>query len=126
MRFRAELGRQVRVARSARSGSLWTPGLRHEAVDHAMEYDAVVEAFVDQRLDALDVFGREVGPQLDHDGAFGGLQRQLFSVGHRVHAFLLLRLSRKLTRNVRPATAPPIVSVNGIGAQRSIASATDV
>src|SRR3954469_270972 len=126
MRLRAEFGRQVPVARPARSGGWGTPGLRHETVDHAMEHDAVVEAFVDERLDALDVFGREVGPQLDYDVAFGGLERQLFSVGHRVHAFLLLRLSRKLTRNVRPATAPPIVSVNGIGAQRSIASATDV
>src|SRR3954463_2736381 len=124
MRLRAELGRQVRIARSARSGSLWTTGLRHETVDHAMEHDAVVEAFVDERLDALDVFGREVGPQLDHDVAFGGLERQLFSVSHGTSACLRLRISMKLTRNNRPATAPPIWSVNGICEQRSIASAT--
>ena len=42
-------------------------GLGHEAVDHAMEDDAVVEAFAHQLLDARDVAGREVGPQLDDD-----------------------------------------------------------
>ena len=101
-------------------------GLRHEAVDHAVEHDAVVEALLHQRLDALDVLGREVGAQLDHDIALGGFQRQLFFVGHVISAFLLLRLSRKLTRNGRPATAPPIASVNGICEQRSTASATAV
>ena len=70
---------------------------------------------------------REVGAQLDHDIALGGFQRQLvFVVSHETSAFLLLRLSRKLIRNVRPATAPPIDSVNGIGEQRSTASATAV
>ena len=48
-------------------------GLGHEAVDHAVEHDAVVEAFARQLLDALDVLGREVGAQRDDDAAFGGL-----------------------------------------------------
>ena len=124
MRLRVELGRQVWIARAAGAGALRAAGLRHEAVDHAVEHDAVVEAFVDERLDALDVLRREVGPQLDHDVALGGFERQLFSVGHVNPALLVLRLSRKLIRNRRPATAPPMASVNGICAQRSTASAT--
>src|SRR5688572_30769959 len=107
MRLGVELRRQVRIGRPAGPGAMRAAGLRHEAVDDAVEYDAVVEAFADELLDALDMFRREVGPQLDHDLALGGIERQLFVVSHGTSAFLLLRLSRKLTRNVRPATAPP-------------------
>ena len=34
-----------------------------------MKDDAVVEALTRQLLDAGDVLGREIGPQLDHDAA---------------------------------------------------------
>ena len=44
-------------------------GLGHEAVDDAVEDDAVVEAFARERLDALDVAGGEVGAQADHHAA---------------------------------------------------------
>ena len=40
-------------------------GLRHEARDHAVELEAVVEALLGELLDPLDVLGREIGPQLD-------------------------------------------------------------
>ena len=48
MRLGVELGRQVRIARAAGAGAVRAAGLRHEAVDHAMEHDAVVEAFAHQ------------------------------------------------------------------------------
>jgi hypothetical protein len=86
-----EFRRQVRIARSAGADSLRATGLRHEAVDHAMEHDPVVEALADQLLDPLDMFRREVGPQLDHDVPLGGFERQLFSVSHVNPALLVLR-----------------------------------
>ena len=73
MRLGVELGRQVRVLRAAGAGALGAAGLRHEAVDDAMEDDAVVEALARQLLDALDVLGREVGAQRDDDAALGRL-----------------------------------------------------
>src|SRR2546421_244837 len=124
MRLGIELGRQIRIARPAGAGAVRAAGLRHEAVDDAVEHDSIVETFVHQRLDALDMLRRQVGPKLDHDIAPGGFKRQLFSISHGTSACLRLRISIKFTRNTRPATAPPIVSVNGIGEQRSIASAT--
>src|SRR6476659_883149 len=42
-------------------------GLRHEAVDDAVEHDAVIEALTRELLDALDVVRREVGAQLHGD-----------------------------------------------------------
>src|SRR5690606_19603667 len=40
-------------------------GLGHEAVDDAVEGDVVVFAAAHQRLDLLDVPGRDVGPERD-------------------------------------------------------------
>src|SRR5262249_19133497 len=40
---------------------------RHEAVDDAVEYHAVIVALPGQLLDALDVIGREVRPEFDGD-----------------------------------------------------------
>ena len=58
--------------------------LRHEAGDDAVEHDAVVEAVAGQAGDALDMAGRQVGPQPDDDVAAGGKrQGQGFGVGHR-------------------------------------------
>ena len=34
-----------------------------------MEHDAVIELALHQRLDLLDVLGREIGPQADDDVA---------------------------------------------------------
>src|SRR5438552_1680655 len=39
MRLGIELGRQVRIARPAGAGAVRASGLRHEAVDDAMEHD---------------------------------------------------------------------------------------
>ena len=49
-------------------------GLRHEALDHPVEHQAVVEALAGQLLDSRDVFRREIGAQFDHHHAV--LQRQ--------------------------------------------------
>ena len=57
-------------------------GLRHEAVDDAMEGDIVVGAFAHQLLDLLDMLRRKVGPQRDRHVAV--LQRDdhgVFRVG---------------------------------------------
>ena len=125
MRLGVELGRQIRIVRSAGAGAVRAAGLRHEAVDDAVEHDPVVEALADQLLDARDVLRREVGPQLDHDVALCGLERQsVFVISHETSACFRLRASMKLTRNGCPATARPIRSVNGICEQRSTASAT--
>ena len=62
MRLVGELGRQVGQVRAASAGAGRIAGLRHEAVDDAMEHDAVIKALLRQRLDLRDVLGREVGP----------------------------------------------------------------
>ena len=65
MRLLVELGLQL-LAGAAGAGAVRAAGLRHEAVDDAVEDDAVVEALAHQFLDARDVAGREVGTHLDH------------------------------------------------------------
>ena len=79
-----EFGLQVRLVRAAHAGAdglkrlaaglaeLDVAGLRHEAVDDAVEDDAVIGAFAGQFLDAGDMAGRQVGQQLDDDLALGG------------------------------------------------------
>ena len=47
------------------AGAVGIAGLGHEAVDHAMEDDAVVLVLERQLLDLRDVLGREVGAHLD-------------------------------------------------------------
>src|SRR3954464_2251542 len=49
MRLLVELGLEL-LAGTAGAGALRTSGLRHEAVDDAMEHDAVVKAFAHQFL----------------------------------------------------------------------------
>ena len=44
--------------------------------DHAVERHVVVIAFARQLLDALDVLGREIGPQLDDDPPVLGVDQQ--------------------------------------------------
>ena len=73
-------------------------GLRHEAVDDAVEGDIVVGAFAHQLLDLLDMLRRQIGPQLDGDVAV--LQRDdhgVFRIGGE-------RRNAKRTRE-RQATA---------------------
>src|SRR6266404_3780545 len=55
-----ELGLEL-LARAAGAGPLRTAGLRHEALDHAVEHDAIVKALAHQFLDPRD----DAGPR-DH------------------------------------------------------------
>src|SRR3954468_19058759 len=124
MRLLVELGLQL-LAGAAGAGALRAAGLRHEAVDHAMEYDAVVKSLAHQFLDAGNVARREIGTHLDGHGPLGGFEDQgIFSVSHaRLSAGLggVLRV-QNLTAKGRPATAPPSPPVNGNGVQRCNAS----
>src|SRR5207248_1799352 len=104
-------------------------GLGHEALDDAVKDDAIVEAFAHELLDASNVAGGEVGPHLNGDGTlrgledqgvFGGAHARLSRVGGEV-----FRL-RNWIANGRPAAAPAIASVNGIGVQRCNASITAI
>jgi len=61
----AELGRQVGVLGAAGARSSRIAGLRHEARDHAVEFEAVVEPLLGEQLGPLDVLRREIGPQLN-------------------------------------------------------------
>ena len=82
MRLLVELGLQL-LAGTAGAGALRAAGLRHEAVDHAVEHDAVVKALAHQFLDPRDVARRQIGPHLDGDGALGGFKDQsIFGISH--------------------------------------------
>ena len=50
-----ELGLEVGQLGAALAGALRVAALGHEAGDHAVEGEAVVEAAADQRLDPLDM-----------------------------------------------------------------------
>ena len=54
---------------------LRTAGLGHEAVDHAMKDDAVVESFRDQALDVRDMARRERRVHFDHHRTLARLKR---------------------------------------------------
>ena len=73
-RRRGEFGLEVGQLGAAAAGAGRIAGLGHEAVDHAVEHDAVVEMLADQRLDLRHVVRREVGPQLDRDPAVLGVE----------------------------------------------------
>ena len=66
----------------ARAGRI--TALRHEAGDHAVKHDAVVETLVRQLADAADMLGRQVGAQRDDDVAVVQRQGQrLKGIGHQ-------------------------------------------
>src|ERR1700704_1136292 len=65
MDFARELGFQIGLLRSARTGSGGIAGLRHESGNDAVKDDAVIEAFLGQFLDARDVKGCQIGPERD-------------------------------------------------------------
>ena len=69
-----ELGLEVGQLGAAHAGAGRVARLGHEAADHAMEHDAVVEMLRDQLLDLRHVVRREVGAQLDGDPAVLGVE----------------------------------------------------
>ena len=68
MRLLREL-RLQQFAHAAAAGAVGVAGLGHEALDDAVEDDAVVLALARQLLDLGDVRGGEVGAHLDDDAA---------------------------------------------------------
>ena len=68
-------------SRLARAGAGRIAGLRHEAVDHAVELHAVVEVALDQRLDLRDVLRRDVGPHLDDRAAINRVEIEQLVLG---------------------------------------------
>ena len=83
VRLLGEFRLEVAELGAAHAGPGRVAALRHEAGNHAVEGDAVVKAALGQRRDALDMVGRQVGPQLDDDVAAAGKgEGQAFGVGH--------------------------------------------
>src|SRR3984893_10096941 len=126
MRLVVEFGLEL-FAGPAGSGAVRTAGLRHEAFDHAVEHDAVVKSLAHQFLDPRDVAGREIGPHFDGDRSLRGFEDQsIFGVSHALFSTGWGGRFRfwNWTANGRPATAPAIPSLNGIGVRRCNASIT--
>src|SRR5690242_15157881 len=89
MRLVVELGLEL-LAGAAGPGALRAAGLRHETFDHAMEYDAVVEAFAHQLLDPRDMVWRNIRPHLDGNRALRGLEDQsIFGDSHARFSWVL-------------------------------------
>src|SRR5262249_16334348 len=117
VRCAVEFGLEL-LARSAHPGALRAARLRHEAIDDAMKYDPIVETLSHQFLDARHVAGRKVGPHLDDNPAFGGHENHRV-FGRHCCSSPSVRSSMNRIAMGRPATAPPMASVNGIGAHLS-------
>lgn len=79
-----EFGLEIGLGRAAHAGAAGIEmgaallaethiaGLRHEAVNDAVEDHAVIVARARQFLDARDMAGGQIGLHLDHDFALGG------------------------------------------------------
>src|SRR5437867_13000869 len=63
------------VAGAARAGPLRAAGLNHEVGNHAMEFEAVIEALLGQLLEVGDGLRGLVGVQLELDRAFACIDR---------------------------------------------------
>src|SRR4029077_12686202 len=71
------------LSRPAGPRALRASRLCHEAVNHAVEHNAIVEPVLDEFLDARDVTRRKIGPHFNDDVTFGGLQSQrIFRLCH--------------------------------------------
>src|SRR5690606_16421088 len=89
--------------RPASARAVRTAGLGHEAVDDAVEDDAVVEAFADKLLDMRHMVGRDVGTHADDNRALRRLQGQRVALfGHmnslREAMCMRVRLSSRTRR----------------------------
>ena len=90
-----KLGLEVGLVRTAHAGAGGIAALRHEAGDHAVEHHAVVETFLRQLGNPLDMAGRQIGAQLDdHIAALpvSGIERERERlIGHMGLLLLLLK-----------------------------------
>jgi hypothetical protein len=96
VRLAAEFGRKVGLVGSPHAASRRIAALGHEAVDDAVEDDAVVETLLGQLLDAGDMARREIGAQPDDDvaAAVEGKDEGVLVVGHVGTPGLVLRRLR--------------------------------
>src|SRR5271163_1769060 len=76
MRLGLELGLEIWIFRPAGPVSLRAASLGHEAVDHPVKDDAVIETLGDEALDMRDMARRERRVHLDHHRAFARLEGQ--------------------------------------------------
>src|SRR5918993_2481144 len=83
VRLTAEFGLQVRKIGAAGAAPARITALGHEAGDHAMKRNAVVEAALRQLLDPLDMARRQVRAELDDDFAAARKIEDKAFVGHR-------------------------------------------
>src|SRR3546814_15266044 len=63
VRCAVKLSRQIGKLAAAHAGARRVAALRHEAGDHAVKDDAVIEALAGELGDSLDMFGRQIGAQ---------------------------------------------------------------
>jgi hypothetical protein len=63
-----------------------------------MNRGTVIEFFVDEFLESLNMLWRHVGVELDHDAAIvAGIDDRGLSIGHRLDSALYVRGGRDLT-----------------------------
>ena len=107
MRLGVEFGLEIRIVRTAGAGArgietgqigiaeLHVAGLGHEAIDDAMEDDAIVKAFAGQLLDVLDVAGRQIRAHGDDHRALGGFDDEgVFGIGVFSHSSFHFAVAR--------------------------------
>src|SRR5688572_24411923 len=85
MRLAVEFLLQL-LAGAAHAGAGGIAGLRHEAVDDAVEDDAIIEFLTRQLLDAGDMVRCEIGAERDHGRALRRLEDErvlgVLDLGH--------------------------------------------
>ena len=69
MRQFVKLGLQIGKLRPTLARARGIAGLRHEALNHAVEDNAIVKALTGQRLDPLNMGGRNGGEHLNSNAA---------------------------------------------------------
>ena len=67
VRFGVEFRLQVGLVAAAHAGTGRVTALGHEAGDHTVEHDAIVETFAGQLRNSLNMARREIEAQLDDD-----------------------------------------------------------
>src|SRR5215212_4472745 len=89
-----ELSLEIGLLRPAGAGTGRITALRHEAVDDAMERCAVVKPFAGQLLDALDVLGREIGPECHRHPALRQIDvKCVFRIARHCASFMSFMLT---------------------------------
>ena len=113
MRYFAEFRFEIRLAGFSAAGASGISGLRHESRNHAMKCQPIIEMFLHEFLDALDVSGRQFRQQFDGNRA--GFEFEMNQIGCAAHLLPFgredcakRRFSASATDGVvNPLTSPP-------------------